>query len=226
MERIKVLVACEESQAVTTELRTLGIEAWSCDVQASSGNMPEFHIQDDALYIIEQNNWDMIIAFPPCTFLTTSGAVWLYRGGVINQERLEKGIAAKEFFMKILTARCQYICIENPTPMHIFSLPKPTQVVQPYFFGDPFVKRTLLWLKGLPPLKHSKTNTLFERCSWVQPKAHWVNSSSNYRGSKLSKGRHRSKKQRSKTFSGIAKAMAMQWSEYLEVIHWNTKSRI
>lgn len=147
---MRILVACEESQAVITELRRLGHEAYSCDIQDCSGGHPEWHIKGDALELIKLK-WDMIIAHPPCTYLTSASAVRLMPNGVIDQDRLEKGRKAAEFFMAIWNADCPRIAIENPTPIKMFGLPPYTQKIEPFYFGDPWRKRTCLWLKGLPP---------------------------------------------------------------------------
>lgn len=202
---MRVLVACEESQAVTIELRRLGHEAYSCDIIECSGGHPEWHLQVDALELLKMK-WDMIIAFPPCTYLTNAGARHLYKGGVLNQERYKKGIEAKEFFLKFWDAPCERIAIENPTPSRIYELPEKTQVIQPWQFGHPFTKRTQLWLKGLEPLKPTEI---------VTPERTWCPSGS-YSGKHNEK--HRGMfttdraRNRSKTFPGIAKAMAEQWA--------------
>lgn len=202
---MRVLVACEESQAVTIELRRLGHEAYSCDIIQCSGGHPEWHLQVDALELLKMK-WDMIIAFPPCTYLTNAGARHLYKGGVLNQERYKKGIEAKEFFLKFWDAPCERIAIENPTPSRIYELPEKTQVIQPWQFGHPFTKRTQLWLKGLEPLKPTEI---------VTPERTWCPSGS-YSGKHNEK--HRGMfttdraRNRSKTFPGIAKAMAEQWA--------------
>lgn len=202
---MRVLVACEESQAVTIELRRLGHEAYSCDIIECSGGHPEWHLQVDALELLKMK-WDMIIAFPPCTYLTNAGARHLYKGGVLNQERYKTGIEAKEFFLKFWNANCERIAIENPTPSRIYELPEKTQVIQPWQFGHPFTKRTQLWLKGLEPLKPTEI---------VTPERTWCPSGS-YSGKHNEK--HRGMfttdraRNRSKTFPGIAKAMAEQWA--------------
>lgn len=147
---MRVLVACEESQAVTKELRRLGHEAYSCDIQPCSGGHHEWHLQMDALELLKMK-WDMIIAHPPCTYLSNLGAANLKRNGVINQERMAKAIKAKEFFMRFLEADCPRIAVENPVPQRIHGLPQYTQIIQPYMFGEPWKKKTCLWLRGLPP---------------------------------------------------------------------------
>lgn len=202
---MKILVACEESQAVTKELRALGHEAYSCDIEPCSGGHPEWHLQQDVAPLLQQK-WDMIIAFPPCTYLTNAGARHLWKNHELNQERYEKGLEAKEFFMMFYNADCERIAIENPTPSRIYELPEKTQVIQPYMFGHPFSKRTQLWLKGLPQL---------ETTDVVEPERTWCPSGS-YSGKHGEK--HRGMfttdraKNRSKTFPGIAKAMAEQWA--------------
>lgn len=164
---MKVLVACEESQAVCIAFRKLGHEAYSCDTQECSGGHPEWHIKGDVLPLINGNKpfitmdgdlhaivgtWDLLIAFPPCTYLTNAGSVRLRIKGEINKERMAKAVEAKAFFMKFLEEDCQKICVENPTPGKIHQLPQYTQAIQPWWFGHPYTKRTCLWLKNLPPL--------------------------------------------------------------------------
>lgn len=164
---MKILIACEESQTVCTELRNLGHEAYSADIQEPSGGHPEWHILGDVLSLINgkcrfttmdgtvhniSGKWDLLIAHPPCTYLTSAGACRLMPKGKLDKKRLEKGIAAKEFFMKFYYADCDKICIENPSPLKIFSLPPYSQIIQPYMFGENVTKRTCLWLKNLPPL--------------------------------------------------------------------------
>lgn len=140
---MKILVACEESQAVTIELRRLGHEAYSCDIEPCSGGHPEWHLKADALELLKMQ-WDMIIAFPPCTYLTNAGAVRLRVKGEIQLERLEKACAAKEFFMQFYNANCPKVAIENPIPGKIHELPPYSQIVEPYMFGDPWKKTHLL----------------------------------------------------------------------------------
>ena len=218
---MRVLVACEESQAVTTELRRLGHEAYSCDIIDCSGGHPEWHIKWDALALINGNcsfltcdgelhrvdgKWDMLIAHPPCTYLTNAGARHLWKGHQLNRERYEKGLEAKAFFMAFLNADCDRIAVENPIPSKVFELPKYTQTVQPFEYGHPFTKKNCFWLKGLEPLMPTDI---------VEPVATWCPSGSyshkhgdKHRGM-FTKDRARN---RSKTFPGIAKAMAEQWA--------------
>ena len=203
---MRVLVACEESQAVTTELRRLGHEAYSCDIQSCGGGHPEWHLQVDALELLKMK-WDMIIAFPPCTYMTNAGAVRMRVKGEIQKERYEKMLHARDFFLAFYNADCPKIAIENPTPMKLVNLPPYTQAIQPWQFGHPYTKRTCLWLKGLPPLM--ATDIVIEG---VTP---YVNGGckdahGNYR--RFQGRKERDPKIRSKTFPGIARAMAEQWA--------------
>lgn len=216
---MNVLIACEESQRVCTAFREKGHNAFSCDIQECSGGHPEWHIQEDVLSILNPKNvfnrygiifntcdgnphfiegkWDLIIAHPPCTYLSNAGARFLYPKGILNEERLKKGLEAKKFFMALYNADCEKICVENPIPSKIYELPKYSQTVQPYEHGHPFSKKTCLWLKGLPILKPS--NIVEERQS-TKIAGNWFN-----------KGGKDRQKNRAKTFPGIAKAMAEQW---------------
>ena len=216
---MKILVACEESQRVCISFRNKGHEAFSCDIQEPSGGFPEYHIHDNALSILGGgmirtmngdehyiNHWDMIIAHPPCTYLTNASSVRIRVKGVIQEERYRNAMKAKEFFLKFLNADCERICVENPVPMKLVDLPTYTQIIEPWQFGEPWKKKTCLWLRGLPKLNPTQIITY-----GIQP---WVNggskdSNGNYR---RFKGRNeRDPKNRSKTFWGIAKAMAEQW---------------
>ena len=192
---MRVLVACEESQSVTIALRARGHEAYSCDILPCSGGHPEWHIQDDVTRHL--TGWDMIIAFPPCTYLTNAGAKHLYRGGVLNEARYALGLVAKSFFMSLYNAPVEMLCIENPIPSRIFDMPKYTQIIQPYWFGHPFQKKTCLWLRGLPVLE--PTN-IVEFAQSTRVAGNWFN-----------KGGKERQQNRSKTFPGIAEAMAAQW---------------
>ncbi len=218
---MKILVACEESQVVTKEMRRLGHEAYSCDIIECSGGHPEWHIRWDALALINGNctfitedrqlhridgKWDMLIAHPPCTYMSKAGARWMYPiAGEVSQERFALAMEAKEFFLSMLKADCQRIAVENPRPLKIIGLPKPTQVIQPYQFGHPYSKATCLWLKGLPPLIHTEVLTEYKP---FLPS----NTGSFSRGGGGSRGVAHDAKTASKTFPGIARAMAEQWA--------------
>lgn len=194
---MKILVACEESQAVTIELRKLGHEAYSCDIEPESGGHPEWHLQTDVTQLLKIK-WDMIIAFPPCTYISNAGAKHLWRGHTLNQERYQKGLEAKEFFMMFYNADCPKIAIENPISSAIFDMPPFSQYIQPYMFGVPTSKKTRLWLKGLPVLK--ATNE-------VDPKFNCHEA-----GTWFMKGGTDRQKNRAKTFPQVAAAMATQWA--------------
>lgn len=196
---MKILVACEESQAVTTELRKLGHEAYSCDIQPCSGSHPEWHLQQDVTPLLKMR-WDMIIAHPPCTYLSNAGARFLFPGGKLNEERFAKGMIAKSLFMLIYNADCPKIAVENPVPSRIYGLPPYSQIIQPWQFGHPFQKKTCLWLKGLAELKPTVIVPEENRQS-TRIAGNWFN-----------KGGKDRQKNRAKTFSGIAEAMAEQWA--------------
>ena len=205
---MNVLIACEESQAVCKAFRERGHNAFSCDLKPCTGGHPEWHIQGDVLPLLD-GKWDLIIAHPPCTYMSKAGARWMYpTAGNISQERLAKAMEAKEFFLKILNADCDRIAIENPRPLKVVELPKPSQVIQPYQFGHPYSKATCLWLKGLPPLE--PTEVLTEYKPYCPSNTGGVT-----RGQSYNKGGAIRAADdcvnRSKTFDGIAKAMAEQW---------------
>jgi len=202
---MRVLIACEESQAVCKAFRSYGHEAYSCDVQEPSGGKPEWHIKGDAVTEAYSGRYDLMIAHPPCTYLSKAGARWMYpTAGNLCRERLEKATKAKEFFMTLLNAPVGKICVENPTPLKVVDLPPPTQVIQPYQFGDPYSKRTLLWLKNLPSLQY--TNVLQDYRVYLPS-----NTGGRKRGTKATRGVAKNAKEASKTFQGIAQAMVKQW---------------
>ena len=200
---MRVLIACEESQTVCKEFRALGHQAYSADILPCSGGYPEWHIQGDVTKILN-DGWDLMIAHPPCTYLSRAGARWMYpSAGNISQERLDLAMAAKSFFMTLLNANIPKIAVENPTPLKIVSLPEYSQAVQPYEYGHPYSKRTLLWLKNLPPLVPTE---LVEDYKPYLPS----NTGGKKRGQKY-QFKSITQQESSKTFIGIAKAMANQW---------------
>lgn len=204
---MKILVACEESQAVTIELRKLGHEAYSCDILPCSGGHPEWHLQRDVIPLLKEK-WDMIIAFPPCTHLAVSGA--RHFAQKIKDGRQQQGI---DFFMQFVNADCPRIAIENPIGIMSSKYRKPDQIIQPWMFGDKYTKSTCLWLKGLPKLKPTNIVEHGEYFEWIdkngkkkrQPK--WF-----FEALKKAKTSEERSILRSKTFPGIALAMATQWT--------------
>lgn len=235
MKSPKVLVACEESQRVCMAFRERGIEAYSCDIQEPRGGHPEWHICGDVLKILNPkllddfktvygiefvtmdhehhfiDRWDLVIAHPPCTYITRAGARYLLKkGGIIKDfGRYEKALEGADFFMKFLLCDAGHVAVENPIPMKIV-MPIPyDQIIQPYYFGDPVMKTTCLWLKRLPPLY--KTNV-------VTPLRKVVSAKDNRKEKKndaWAKSGARSAIERSVTAIGIANAMAKQWGDYL-----------
>ena len=219
---MRVLVACEESQAVTIEGRKLGHEVYSCDIAECSGGHPEWHIKQDVIPLLDgdcdfktmdgtehriDGEWDMIIAHPPCTYLTNAGARWLYAGGKLNNARYKKGLVAKEFFMAFINAKCSKKAIENPIPSSIYGLPQYSQTIQPYEFGHPVTKKTCLWLIGVKNLQPTHIVHPIKGRRFQQKNGKWRYSCWEM-DCKSGAGRAR---ERSKTFPGIAKAMAEQW---------------
>lgn len=239
---MKILVACEESQRVCAAFRARGHEAYSCDILDPSGGHPEWHIKSDVLEILSPKKhmvgcpnypdyedfiefktmdnishivekWDLIIAHPPCTYLTVTGNRWfnIERYGDKARERHKLREEAIEFFMAFVNAECEHIAIENPIGVMSTNYRKPDQIIQPYWFGDPFEKRTCLWLKGLPQLE--KTNE-------VTPEARTVYASGTSLptwfadAAKLPKAER--SRIRSQTFPGFAGAMAEQWGNFIK----------
>jgi len=198
---MRVLVACEYSGTVRDAFAKQGHYAMSCDILPTETEGP--HYQGDVLDILN-DGWDLIIAHPPCTYLSKAGARWLYAGGKIDEERLEKGKAAREFFYAMMNAKCERIAVENPTPLKVYNLPCHTQAIQPYEFGHPYSKRTLLWLKNLPMLK--PTNIIDNYKPYLPS-----NTGGKKRGQSYSIGISKNWKQSAKTFEGVAEAMANQW---------------
>ena len=175
---MKVLVACEESQEVCKAFRMRGHEAYSCDIVKPSGGHPEWHILGNAIPILtggqvttmngaihDVGRWDLLVAHPPCTYLSNAGAGFLWKGKELQADRVMKGIQGRDLFMRFWWADIPKICIENPVPSKVFCLPAYTQIIQPYEYGHPYTKRTCLWLKGLPPL--FPTDIVVPEKSWV-----------------------------------------------------------
>lgn len=194
---MKVLVACEESQAVTVELRNLGHEAYSCDIEPCSGGHPEWHLQQDVVPLLKEK-WDMIIAFPPCTHLAVSGARHFQQKR--KDGRQQQGI---DFFMLFTALDCPRVAIENPVGIMSSLYRKPDQIIQPWQFGHGETKATCLWLKGLP---------LLEPTEIVEGREQRIYNMVDENGKKVGWATKEIKTLRSKTFPGIAKAMAYQWT--------------
>jgi len=205
MKTKKILIACEKSQIVTIQMRKLNIEAYSCDIKPCSGYHPKWHKQCDVLSLLK-HKWDMIIAFPPCTHLANSGARWFNEKR--KDGRQKKAIA---FFMQFINAQCQYIAVENPIGIMSTIYRQPNQIIQPYQFGDPYNKKTCIWLKGLPKLK--PTHLFTKQDNFITYKnnkrmSEWYAKSFNLPTIERSTVR-------SKTFPGIAKAMTNQWGNFI-----------
>jgi hypothetical protein len=213
---VKILVACEESGVVTQAFRELGHEAWSCDIEPTSGSHPEWHLQQDVTPLLSEP-WDMIIAFPPCTHLAVSGARHFEQKR--KDGRQQQGI---DFFMMFANSDCPRVAIENPVGIMSKMWRKPDQIIQPWQFGHPHSKATCLWLKGLPKLE--PTNIL------AKPATGWTNCDRNNQNRRVDESGKvvawndsRMAKLRSKTYLGIAQAMAAQWSRGAKMGQLNCK---
>ena len=213
----KILIACEESQAVTKEFRKLGFEAYSCDILDCSGGHPEWHIKGDALTEAYSGKYDLMIAHPPCTYLSVSGARHLYnKDGSINLERLKNQNEALDFVQKLMDAPIKYIAIENPISVISSKIRKPNQIIQPWMFGDKAQKSTCLWLKNLPLLKPTNIVEKGEFFEFISKKGEkkkmpmWY-----YEALQKAKSPGERRTLRSKTFQGIAESIAKQWGDYI-----------
>lgn len=216
---MKVLVACEESQTVCCAFRERGHEAYSCDIQEPSGGHPEWHILGDATKFIRMSrnivttmdgkshnvDWDLLIAHPPCTYLSNAGARHLWANHQLQADRVIAGIKARDFFMAFYYAPIPLIAVENPIPSKVFCMPEYSQIIQPYQFGHPYTKRTCLWLKNLPELV--PTDIVNPIATWCPSGSYSHSHGEQYRGMFTTDRA----KNRAKTFPGIARAMAEQW---------------
>jgi len=212
---MKVLIACEESQAITKEFRKLGHEAYSCDLLACSGGYPEWHFQQDVFKVINKG-WDLMIAHPPCTYLALSGNRWLYnKDGSKNKQRWDNQAKALNFVRALMDAPVKRIAIENPMSVISSQIRKPDQIVQPWMFGDKAQKSTCLWLKNLPLLKPTDIVDKGEFIEFVDKNGKkkkqplWY-----YEALRQAKTTEERRTLRSKTFEGMAKAIAEQWSDF------------
>ena len=212
---MRVLVACEYSGIVRDCFASLGHDAMSCDLLPTEKPGP--HYQGNVFDVLD-DGWDLLIAHPPCTYLSLAGACRMYPSkGEINHERLKKAMEAKEFFLRLLNHPIPKICIENPRPLSVVGLPPESQVIQPWMFGDPYTKRTHLWLKNLPKLvptdfvKADATSDMFSKS--IEPVPFLPSGTSRKLGG-ITLGaakRGNDSKNRSATFPGVALAMAQQW---------------
>lgn len=203
---INILIACEESQRECIAFRKRGFNAFSCDIQRCSGKHPEWHImgdvtklfqdnvhfktQDGNIYLVEK--WHCVIAHPPCTYLCKVSSIHMIQNGVLNYDRYEKMKLARNFFFKCLNVDARFVAVENPLPMARAELPKPSCFIQPSWYGHKYTKKTLFWLKNLPPL---------------MPDLIYPNPKQFVRASRG--------KYRSRTFPGVAEAMAKQWGNFI-----------
>ena len=206
--KIYVLIACEESQTECLAFRKAGAAAFSCDIQKCSGGHNEWHIRQDVSPLLKGQryfttedgkihhvpHWDLIIAHPPCTYLSRVSGVQLYKNGEIDPVRDAYGIVARDFFQRCIDANAKYVAVENPIPLKRYKLPQISQVMQPWEFGEPWTKPICLWLKNLPLLMPTIINPT--KKSWI--------------------GSTRKQRKRSKSFPSIAQAMAAQWLSFIE----------
>ena len=223
---MRILIACEESQAVTKEFRKIGMEAYSCDLLPCSGGHPEWHFQEDIFEVVEREpKFDLMIAHPPCTFLSSSGAQWLSnpedkllpfeerRPHPKYPNRRNDMLNSVEFVKKLYNLNIDHIAIENPVGLLSSKWRKPDQIVQPYMFGDEATKTTCLWLKNLPLLVPTNIVGKGERVFYSSGKSHpkWYADAL-----KNAKTKEERQTLRSKTFPGIAEAIAKQFSDYIK----------
>lgn len=231
---MKVLIACEESQVICKEFRKLNVEAYSCDLYYCSGGLPEYHIQQDVIPLLDGNckfitcdgkqheiigKWDLLIAHPVCTYLTVAGNRWfnVEKYGEKAKKRYEKRKEAAEFFMKFVNADCNHICIENPVGYMNTHWRKASQIIQPWMWlPNTESKTTCLWLKGLPKLVPDRTvKPPEEYYEWVNKQGIKKREPLWYFNALHVKSNEERSKIRSRTFEGIGRAIATQWTDYL-----------
>jgi len=214
---MKVLIACEESQEVMKAFRNLGHDAWSCDILSCSGGYPQWHIKGDAIKESYSGKYDLMVAHPPCTYLAVSGARWMYnKDGSINKDRYEKQKEAIFFVKQLMDAPIKHIALENPVSVISSKIRKPDDIIQPYMFGDKASKTTCLWLKNLPKLNPTNIVEKGEFFEWIDKNGKKKRQAKWYMDA-LSKAKTSAERRslRSKTFKGIAEAMAEQYSNYI-----------
>lgn len=202
---MKALIACEYSGIVREAFKAKGWDAWSCDLDDT--DIPGQHIKGDVLGILS-DGWDLLIGFPPCTYMSRAGARWMYpTSGNLCQDRYAKAMQAKGMFLELLNAPVEFIAVENPTPLKVVELPKYSQVIQPYEYGHEYSKRTLLWLKNLPLLKPTDIKSNY--------KPYLPSNTGGKKRGQAYQFVNITQKERSKTFQGIADAMADQWTKFI-----------
>jgi|VirMetMinimDraft_7_1064189.scaffolds.fasta_scaffold03563_12 hypothetical protein len=214
IEIMRVLIACEESQATTKAFRKLGHEAFSCDLLPCSGGHPEWHYQQDVFEVINEG-WDLMVAHPPCTFLAVSGARWMYnKDGSVNQDRWNNQQKALAFVQKLMDAPIDKIAIENPISVISSQIRKPDQIINPWMFGDKAQKSTCLWLKNLPLITPTNIVEKGEFFEWVDKKTGKTKRQAQWYLDALKNAKTKEERQtlRSKTFEGMANAFADQWT--------------
>lgn len=226
-KEINVLIACEESQAICEEFRKRGFNSFSCDIQPSSGSLPQYHIEGDVFKILDGHlgkPWDLMIGHPPCTFLTSSGARWFYhpqdkelpthlrRPHPAYPNRKQDQEKAIEFFRALMDCNIKHIALENPVGVLSTQYRKPDCIVQPYHFGDKATKTTCFWLKNLPKLTATE---IVEKGDFITLKSGRRMSKFMYEGISKAKTATERRRLRSKTFKGMAKAIAAQWGDYV-----------
>ncbi len=209
-KEIKVLVGCEYSQVIMTAFLEAGFDAYSCDLLPCEGQFPERHLQEDLLKVITYG-WDLVIAHPPCTYISYVANAYWNRPG-----RIKKRLEALTFFARIWESDIKHLCIENPLGCADVIITKHTQIVHPYYFGDSHLKKTCLWLKGLPPLEHRKTSDLFSEKTHIEkPEPIYIEKSGKKRYFTDAISGKNGGHKRSKSFHGIANAMVEQWKNIL-----------
>ena len=225
MKNIRILIACEESQAICKSFRALGFEAYSCDLLPCSGGHPEWHFQEDIFEVLKREKpFTLMVAHPSCTFLAVSGARWLYnKDGSRNEERWTNQQEGLDFVQKLMDIDIPHIAIENPVSVISTHIRKPDQIIHPWMFGDEISKSTCLWLKNLPLLEPTNIVGKGEFVEWVDKNGKKKRQAKWYLDA-LSKAKTKQERQtmRSKTFQGVAEAIATQYSNFLINLYKNT----
>jgi len=217
MKKLNVLIACEFSGAVRREFRKLGHNAWSCDIESAEDDSP-YHYKGDVLQFLSAQPWDLLIAHPPCTYLTLAGNRWFkpeYKEKYPTRQKDRDD--AVEFFMTLMNADIPHIAVENPIGIMSSVFRKPNQIVQPWMFGDPFQKSTCLWTKNLPNLIPTDVVSKGEFIEWTDKKTGRVKRQPKWYADAFQKTSDPKERQkiRNRTFPGLAKAIAEQYSSFI-----------